>query len=413
MHRLLERAADRHGLPDGFHLGGEPRVGAGKFLEREARNFGYHVIDGGLEGGRRGAAGDLVLELIERVADRELRRDFGDRKSGGLRGERRGARHARIHLDDQHPAILGVDGELHVRAARVHADLAQHRDRGIAQALILAVGQGLCGRDRDRIAGVHAHRVDVLDRAHDDAVVVAIPHHLHLVLFPAEHRLLEQHLVGGRGIEAAGHDGLELLAVVGDAAAAAAQGERGPDHRRKADLGLYRERLLHAVGDARAGALEPNVGHGAPEELAVLRHVDGALRGADHLDVVLLENPLAHQIERGVEGGLSAHRRQQRARTFLLDDALDGSPVDGLDVDRIRGLRIGHDRGRIRIHQDDSISLFFQRLTRLSSGIVELASLADDDGSRADDENAVEVGAFRHQLSADFCFAAVRPRERV
>ena len=60
--------------------------------------------------------------------------------------------------------------------------------------------------------------------------------------------------------------------------------------------------------------LEADVGHGAAEQLAVLRHVDGALRGADHFDVVFLEHALAHQVERGIERRLSAHGRQQRAR---------------------------------------------------------------------------------------------------
>ena len=54
---------------------------------------------------------------------------------------------------------------------------------------------------------------------------VLVAHHLHLEFLPAEHRLLEQHLAGGRGVEAAGHDLLELLAVVGDAAAGAAERE--------------------------------------------------------------------------------------------------------------------------------------------------------------------------------------------
>ena len=85
------------------------------------------------------------------------------------------------------------------------------------------------------VAGVDAHRIDVLDRADDDAVVVAVAHDLHLVLFPAEHRFLDQHLGGRRGVEAALHDVEELVAIVGDAAAGAAQGERRPDDRRQAD----------------------------------------------------------------------------------------------------------------------------------------------------------------------------------
>ena len=76
-----------------------------------------------------------------------------------------------------------------------------------------------------RVAGVHAHRVDVLDRADDDAVVRLVADHLHLELLPAEHALLDQHLGGRRGVEAALDDLGELLAVVGDAAAGAAERE--------------------------------------------------------------------------------------------------------------------------------------------------------------------------------------------
>jgi len=39
------------------------------------------------------------------------------------------------------------------------------------------------GATVNRVAGVHAHRVEVLDRAHDDAVVLAVAHHFHLELF--------------------------------------------------------------------------------------------------------------------------------------------------------------------------------------------------------------------------------------
>ena len=165
----------------------------------------------------------------------------------------------------------------------------------------------------------------------------------------------------------------------------------------KADLGLDGKRLFHAMGDARPRRLQTDVGHGAAEQLPILRHVDGALRSADHFDVELLEHPFAHQVERGVERGLPAHGGEQRTRALLVDDALDRAPIDGLDVDRVRALRIGHDRGRVGVHQDDPITLFFQGLTRLSSRIIELTRLPDDDRPGADDEDALEVGTFRHR----------------
>ena len=139
----------------------------------------------------------FAVKSTERVADRELGRDLGDGEAGRLRGQRRGARDARVHFDDDEAAVRGIDRELHVRAAGLDADLAQHRDRGVAHALVFLVGQRQRRRHRDRVAGMHAHRIEVLDRADDDAIVVLVAHHLHLELFPAEHRFLDQHLEVG------------------------------------------------------------------------------------------------------------------------------------------------------------------------------------------------------------------------
>ena len=83
--------------------------------------------------------------------------------------------------------------------------------------------QRLLGGDGDGVAGVDAHRVDVLDRADDDDVVGAVAHHLELELAPADHGLVEQHLADRRGLEALGDDPLELRVGAGDPAAAAAE----------------------------------------------------------------------------------------------------------------------------------------------------------------------------------------------
>src|SRR5688500_19706717 len=56
-----------------------PIFGVLELLEGEARDLGDDIVDRRLEAGRRGA-GNLVLDLVERVADGEL----GDRKSTRL-----------------------------------------------------------------------------------------------------------------------------------------------------------------------------------------------------------------------------------------------------------------------------------------------------------------------------------------
>ena len=104
---LLESAPDGHGLTNALHLCGQRRIGLGELFESKSRNLDHAVVNGGFKA-RRGFAGDVVLELIERVADGEFCGDFGDRKTGSLGGERRAARDPRVHLDDHHPAGLGM-----------------------------------------------------------------------------------------------------------------------------------------------------------------------------------------------------------------------------------------------------------------------------------------------------------------
>ena len=82
-------------------------------------------------------------------------------------------------------AVIRVDGELHVGTASFDTDSTDACDRRVAHLLILDVGQGLDRSDRDRVAGVHAHRVEVLDAADDHAVIGVIAHDLELVFLPA------------------------------------------------------------------------------------------------------------------------------------------------------------------------------------------------------------------------------------
>src|SRR6185503_10421249 len=164
-------------------------------------------------------------------------------------------------FDDHHAPIAGVYSELHVGTAGIDADLAQARNRGVAHDLIFLVGERLRGRHRDRVPGVHAHRIEILDRAHDDAVVLAVAHHLHLELFPADHRLLDEDFAGRTRVEPALDDRDEFFAVIRDAAAGAPQRERWTDDRREADHRLDLQRLFHAVGEGRARTRKADLRH--------------------------------------------------------------------------------------------------------------------------------------------------------
>ena len=393
--RLLERAPDPHGLAHRFHLRGEPLVVAREFLEIPARHLHDHVVDGGLERGR-GLAGDVVRDLVQPVADRELGGDLGDREPGRLRGERGAARHARVHLDHDHVARFAVEGELDVGAAGLHPDACHDLLGRIPHGLVLDVGQRLGRRDRDAVAGVDSHGVEVLDRADDHEVVRVVAHDLELVLLPAEHRLLDQHLVHGAGREPPTGGGRELLAVVDDAAADPAERVGGPDDEREADRLRDPDRLLHRAHRGAVGHLQADLAHGVAEELTVLRQLDRLELGADQLDAVFLEHAGLGELDGEIQAGLAAERRQQRVRALLFDDPGQGLEVQRLDVGPVRKLRVGHDGGRVAVHQDDDEPLLLQGPAGLGAGVVELAGLTDHDRPGADHQDPLDVFALRH-----------------
>ena len=183
---LLEGATHGHHFANRLHLRRQARISGGKFFKRKTRNLGDDVIDAGFKASRRSAAGDVVAQFVERVADSQFGRDLGDRETRGLGGQGRRTRNAWVHLDHHHAAVHRVDRELHIRATRINADFTQHSQGSIAQDLVFLVSQRLRRCHRDGVAGVHAHGVQVFDRADDDAVVGLVAHDFHLVLFPAE-----------------------------------------------------------------------------------------------------------------------------------------------------------------------------------------------------------------------------------
>ena len=243
---------------------------------------------------------------------------------------------------------------------------------------------------------MHAHRIDILDRADDDAVIVLVAHNLHLILFPAEQRFLDQHLGGRARLKARADDLLELGLVIGDAAARAAQREARPDDRGQAGACQHGKGFLHRMRHARAGRFEANLVHRLAETLAVFGLVDGVGIGADHLDAVLLQRAVVKQAQRRVQRRLPAHCWQQRIGALLGDDLGDDFGRDRLYIGRVGHFRVGHDGGGVRVHQDHPVALFLQRLDRLRARIVELASLTDNDRPRANDEDRGDVSAFGH-----------------
>ncbi len=112
-----------------------------------------------------------------------------------------------------------------------------------------------------------------------------------------------------------------------------------------------------------------------------------------------LQNPVPGQIHRQVQGSLSADCRQHSVRTLPRDDGIEILNGQRLDVSAMREFRIGHDGGRVRIHQHHLVTFGAQGFARLGAGIVKLAGLADDDRAGSDDEDFLDVSSFGHERS--------------
>ena len=398
--RLDEVAAQRHRLTDGLHGRGQCRVSAGELLKGKPRRLHDDVVERGLKAGR-GFLGDVVEDLVERVADRELGGDLGDREAGRFRCQGAGPRHPRIHLDDDEAAVFGVNGELDVAAAGVDADLTQNGDAEIAHLLILAVGQRHRGSHSHRVAGVHTHRVDVLDRTHDDHVVVAVAHQLELELLPPEDGLLDQHVGARRGGQPVPGHPLDVIGGVRHAGAEPAHRERWADDDRQPEFPDGLTDLVHGETHSRAGGFAADLGDDVLEPLAILAALDGLEVRTDQFDAVFLERAVLVEGHGGIQRGLPAQRRQQRvnlvaALGLLGDDPLDERRGDRLDVGVVGELRIGHDGGRVGVDQAHLQALGAQHTARLGARVVELAGLPDDDRSRTDHQHVVEVSPPRH-----------------
>ena len=392
---LFKRAADPHDLADGLHARGQHVVGALELLEREARSLHHAVVDRGLEACRRGLR-DIVDDLIERVSDGKARRSLRDGETGRLRCKRRRARHAGVHLDDHHAPVIRVHGELHVRSARFDAHLFENGEACRAHTLVFHVAERLSRGDGDGVARVHAHGVQVLDGADDDAVSGLIAHDLHLVFFPAFDGFFNEHLAGRRQLKALRHDQAQLLLVVRDATAGAAHGEARAQNHRIPELFHDGQRVLNAIRIIAAGRFDAKLRHALVEQLTVLAALDGFKVATDHLDAVFLQDAGFGQLNRRVQAGLPAQGGQQRIRMLASDYPLDELGGDGLDIGAVGHDGIGHDGRRVGVDQHHAIALVLEHLARLRAGVIEFARLTDDDGTRADDQDGFDVVAFRH-----------------
>src|SRR5690606_23794370 len=196
LQRFDKGAADGHHLAYRFHLQAEFAVGPFELGKVPPRHFHDDVIERRLEIGR-GGLGDLVLYFIQVVADSELRRNLCNGVARCFGGQRGRARHARVDFNGDDFFVFGIHRKLHVTAAGEVSDGTHHLDGLVSHFLVTAVAQRHAWCHRDRVAGMHAHWVEVFDGTDNDYIVGTVAQQFQFELLPPQYGLFYQHFVGG------------------------------------------------------------------------------------------------------------------------------------------------------------------------------------------------------------------------
>ena len=201
------------------------------------------------------------------------------------------------------------------------------------------------------------HRIEVLDRAHDNEGAGRITHDLELEFLPPENRRLDQYLVGGRRLEPLLEQEFEALPIVGDAAAPTAEGEGGAEDNRQVDGLDGLEALLNRAHGGCGQNGQPGLLHRTAEGLAILGEADRLHRGAEQANSEALEHPRLLEFDRQIEGGLAAEGGDEGVGPLLFENRRYRLCGQRLDIGAMGEPRIGHHRRGIGVHQDDPAAL--------------------------------------------------------
>ena len=139
--------------------------------------------------------------------------------------------------------------------------------------------------------------------------------------------------------------------------------------------------------------------HSVLEHLAVFCSVDGLGPRTQKLHPMLGQKTFLGQLHGKGQTSLPPQCGKETVGLFLLDDALDGFCIEGLDVDGIGHVAVRHQGGGIGVHQHHLQSLLLQCLAGLSSRIVKLGGLTNDNRPGTDDHNLANILIQWHIIS--------------
>ena len=132
------------------------------------------------------------------------------------------------------------------------------------------------------------------------------------------------------------------------------------------------------------------------EQFTVLSALDRLERSAQDFNLTLFQDAFLGKLNRQVQARLTAQSRNDGVGTFETDDLGNVFQRQRLHVNLVRDMGVGHDGSGVRVGEDHLVALFLEREARLRTRIVELGGLSDDDGTRTDDQNLLDIFSPRH-----------------
>ena len=226
---------------------------------------------------------------------------------------------------------------------------------------------------------------------------VRVPHDLELDLLPAGDALLDQHLVHRGQAQAVVGDLMQLLLVVADAAAGAAQGKGRTDNDGIADA------LAQSPARPPRSSTTSEGMHGLADATPCVSlncWRSSALSMDSGLECPAARTPYC--VQEALLGQLPWPRfrpvwpprvgRMASGCSFSMIRVTD-SGGQRLDIDMVGDVVVGHDGGGVGVDQHDLHALLLQGAAGLGAGVVELRRLADDDGAGADDQHLFDIGS--------------------
>ena len=137
---------------------------------------------------------------------------------------------------------------------------------------------------------MNADRVDILDEAYCDYVVLSISYNFELELFPTADGLFYEYLVDHGSCKASLNDSLKLIDVINEAAACAAHCVSRSDNYRVAEIICDLDSFLNRVCFVGSGHLDSKGCHCLLELDSVFASLDSINLDTDNLNAVLFED---------------------------------------------------------------------------------------------------------------------------